>query len=186
MRPASQRFFIHSCIYILIMIISYLETFLGTNSLSVLMCCKAVDQSALRALSNSMRQALPWQLAVRGVYINFGMLKLIIRMTKALWACSVDNLELAVFSSLFFFSRALSTAEPAIASDPSMNRLFRSVNWKPPKASWKLQFSWRFTLEVISHCLVESESEFCSFYVNHSNVIRLDIIIFNIIDFSFY
>jgi len=45
MRPASQRFFIHSCIYLHILIISYLATFLGTNSLSVLMCRKAVNQS---------------------------------------------------------------------------------------------------------------------------------------------
>jgi len=45
MRPASQRFFIHSCIYLLILTISYLATFLGTNSLSVLMCRKAVNQS---------------------------------------------------------------------------------------------------------------------------------------------
>jgi len=36
MRPASQRFFIHSCIYLRIFI-SYLATFLGTNSLAVLM-----------------------------------------------------------------------------------------------------------------------------------------------------
>jgi len=45
MRPASQRFFIHSCIYLRILIISYLATFLGTNSLSVLMCRNAVNQS---------------------------------------------------------------------------------------------------------------------------------------------
>jgi len=45
MRPASQRFFIHSCIYLRILTISYLATFLGTNSLSVLMCRKAVIQS---------------------------------------------------------------------------------------------------------------------------------------------
>jgi len=45
MRPASQRFFIHSCIYIRTLIISDLATFLGTNSLSVLMCRKAVNQS---------------------------------------------------------------------------------------------------------------------------------------------
>jgi len=45
MRPASQRFFIHSFIYLRILIISYLATFLGTNSLSVLMCRKAVNQS---------------------------------------------------------------------------------------------------------------------------------------------
>jgi len=44
MRPASQRFFIHSCIYLRILI-SYLATFLGTNNLSVLMCRKAVNQS---------------------------------------------------------------------------------------------------------------------------------------------
>jgi len=35
----------HSCIYLGILIISYLATFLGTNSLSVLMCRKAVNQS---------------------------------------------------------------------------------------------------------------------------------------------
>jgi len=46
MRPASQRFFIHSCIYLRILNISYLATFLGTNSLSVLMCLKAVNQSS--------------------------------------------------------------------------------------------------------------------------------------------
>jgi len=45
MRPASQRFFVHSCIYLRILIISYLAAFLGTNSLSVLMCRKAVNQS---------------------------------------------------------------------------------------------------------------------------------------------
>jgi len=43
MRPASQRFFIHSCIYQRILIMSYLATFLGTNSLSALMCRKAVN-----------------------------------------------------------------------------------------------------------------------------------------------
>jgi len=47
MRSASQRFFIHSCIYLQIFIISILATFLGTNSLSVLMCRKAVNQSIL-------------------------------------------------------------------------------------------------------------------------------------------
>jgi len=45
MRPASQHFFIHSNIFLRILIISYLATFLGTNSLSVLMCRKAVNQS---------------------------------------------------------------------------------------------------------------------------------------------
>jgi len=45
MRPASQRFFIHSCIYRRILIKYYLATFLGTISLSVRMCRKAVNQS---------------------------------------------------------------------------------------------------------------------------------------------
>jgi len=48
MRLASQRFFIHSCIYLRIWIISYLVTFLGTYSLSVLKCRKAVNQSTVR------------------------------------------------------------------------------------------------------------------------------------------
>jgi len=43
MRPASQRFFID--IDLRILIISYLTTFLGNNSLFVLKCRKAVDQS---------------------------------------------------------------------------------------------------------------------------------------------
>jgi len=48
MTPASQRFFIHNCIYLRILIISYSEMFLGTNSFSVLMCRKAVNQSMFR------------------------------------------------------------------------------------------------------------------------------------------
>jgi len=44
MRPASQRFFIYSCIHLRILIISYLATFLGTNGLSMLMCRKAINQ----------------------------------------------------------------------------------------------------------------------------------------------
>jgi len=45
MRLASHRFFKNSCIYLRILIISYLATLLGTNSLSVLLCRKAVNQS---------------------------------------------------------------------------------------------------------------------------------------------
>jgi len=41
MRPASQ-FFTHNCIHLRILFISNLVTFFGTNSLSVLMCRKAV------------------------------------------------------------------------------------------------------------------------------------------------
>jgi len=51
MRSASQRFYIHSCICLRILIISYIATFLGTNSLSVLMCYKAVNQFTV-AVSN--------------------------------------------------------------------------------------------------------------------------------------
>jgi len=50
MKPASQRFFIQNCIYLRILIIFYLATFLGTNSLSVLMCRKAVNQSINRSI----------------------------------------------------------------------------------------------------------------------------------------
>jgi len=45
MRPASQRFFILTGSYLRIVIIPHLATFLGTNSLSVPMCRKAVNQS---------------------------------------------------------------------------------------------------------------------------------------------
>jgi len=55
MRPASQRFFIHSCIYLRIVIISYLATLLGTNSLSLLMCHRAVNQS----INQSIFQPIP-------------------------------------------------------------------------------------------------------------------------------
>jgi len=54
MRPASQRFFIHSCICLRILIISYFATFLDTNSLYVLMCCKAVNQSIVHSFSNHL------------------------------------------------------------------------------------------------------------------------------------
>jgi len=54
MRPASQRFFIHSCIYLRILIMPYLATFLGTNSFSVLMCRKAVDQSINQSINQSI------------------------------------------------------------------------------------------------------------------------------------
>jgi len=65
MRPASQRFFIHSCIYILILIISYLATFHGTNSLSVLMCRKAVNQfKQSRQATSTPRQDVWWQLVL--------------------------------------------------------------------------------------------------------------------------
>jgi len=48
MRPASQRFFIHNCIHLRILIISNLVTFLGTNSLSVLNAVKqSINQSIL-------------------------------------------------------------------------------------------------------------------------------------------
>jgi len=44
---AGQSTFLHTYIriYLRILIISYLATFLGTNSLPVLMCRKAVNQS---------------------------------------------------------------------------------------------------------------------------------------------
>jgi len=53
MRPASQHFFINSCIYLRILIISYLAMFLGSNSLSVLMCRKAINQSTSFGLASS-------------------------------------------------------------------------------------------------------------------------------------
>jgi len=56
MRLASQRFFIHSCICLRILIKSYLATFLGTNSLHVLMCRKAVNQS----INQSINQSMTW------------------------------------------------------------------------------------------------------------------------------
>jgi len=69
MRSASQRFFKHSCVYPRILIISYLATFLGTNSLSVLMCRKAVNQSII-SLNSAWRGSginLLWSL----LYILF-------------------------------------------------------------------------------------------------------------------
>jgi len=47
-----SAFLIHSFIYLRIVIISYLATFLGTNSLSVLMCRKAINQSINQSCLN--------------------------------------------------------------------------------------------------------------------------------------
>jgi len=58
MRPASQRFFIHSCIYLRILIISYLATFHGTIGLSVLMCRKAVSQSINHHVCDALKDEL--------------------------------------------------------------------------------------------------------------------------------
>jgi len=44
----------HRCIYLRILIISYLATFLGTNSLYVLMCRKAVSQSIKQSIETIM------------------------------------------------------------------------------------------------------------------------------------
>jgi len=52
-RPASHRFFIHSCIFLRILIITYWATFLGTNSLFVLMCRKTINQSINQSISLS-------------------------------------------------------------------------------------------------------------------------------------
>jgi len=51
MRPASQRFSIHSCILIISFIIAL---FLGTNRLSVLICCKAVNQSIINIICDQI------------------------------------------------------------------------------------------------------------------------------------
>jgi len=56
MRPTNQRFFIHSYIYLRILIISYLAKFLGTNSLYVLMYRKAVNQSINQSINQSTVQ----------------------------------------------------------------------------------------------------------------------------------
>jgi len=61
MRPASQRFFILTCIYLRILIIPYLATFLGTNSLSVLMCRKAVNQSINQLWTKVKLVLFGWQ-----------------------------------------------------------------------------------------------------------------------------
>jgi len=73
MGPASQRFFIHRCIYLRILIISCLATFRGTNSLSVLMCRKAVNQSInqsirIMLLCNHSPVSGPWYCAIILVY----------------------------------------------------------------------------------------------------------------------
>jgi len=83
MRPSSQRFFIHSCIYLRILIISFLKTFLGTNSLSVLMCRKAVNQSILQLqerLTQGIRQL--WHMPI------------CVHMARCPWAsmCPLPNL----------------------------------------------------------------------------------------------
>jgi len=61
MRPASQRFFIHNYIHLRILFISNLVTFFGTNSLSVLMCRKAVNQSINQSINQSQFSQLMHQ-----------------------------------------------------------------------------------------------------------------------------
>jgi len=69
MRPASQRFFIHSCIYLRILITSYLATILA---LSVLMCRKPVYQSGLYAsLSVQHLQWRPHETLFNCLYFVF-------------------------------------------------------------------------------------------------------------------
>jgi len=62
---ASQSAFLHTQLYYLrILIISYLATFLGTNSLSVLMCHKAVNQS-INPINQSINQSTSFRLTCR-------------------------------------------------------------------------------------------------------------------------
>jgi len=58
-----QSVFLHTQLYLStinlrILIISYLGTFIGSNSLSVLMCRKAVNQSVISASTRSNRCTL--------------------------------------------------------------------------------------------------------------------------------
>jgi len=106
MRLASQRFFIHSCIYLRILIISYLATFLFTNSLSVLMWRKAVNQSTLVFLDTNYR-ALIWSECccdiIRDIIWNntntlvkaFTMyVRPLLEYASCLWApCSIVNIK---------------------------------------------------------------------------------------------
>jgi len=48
---SALRFFIHNCIHLRILIISNLVTFLGTDSLYVLMCREAVNQSINQSIN---------------------------------------------------------------------------------------------------------------------------------------
>jgi len=85
MRPASQRFFIHSCIHLRILIIPYLATFLGTKSLSVLMCRKAVNQSTIN-IGQLMINAVTW--CVRLSHTTFDMWLVVWYVSRAqpLWS----------------------------------------------------------------------------------------------------
>jgi len=71
MRPASQRFFIHSCIYLRILIVSYLATFLGTNSLSMCWCAvkQSINQSINKPFSiSSISHLSPYVLEFRKAF----------------------------------------------------------------------------------------------------------------------
>jgi len=73
MRPASQRFFIHSCIYLRILIISYLATFLGNAALIAFLCWCAVKQSISQSINQSVvvHYFMCWQEAVSVVVHYF-------------------------------------------------------------------------------------------------------------------
>jgi len=87
MRPASQRCFIHSCICLRILIISYLATFLGTNSFSVLIGRKAVNQS----INQSINQGL-----LRGLYGSVRGLQGTIKGTSVIFITLIVSLMSAV------------------------------------------------------------------------------------------
>jgi len=75
MRPASQRFFIHSCIYQRILIISYLATFLGTIvAFLCCMCREAVNQSTMPVVEPAWDNIVEGRWTLRFIHFpNFRM-----------------------------------------------------------------------------------------------------------------
>jgi len=65
-----QRFFIHSCIYLRILTISYLATFLGTNSLSVLICGKSIKSKIYCSVKHADIELVSfWQVGLLGIQL---------------------------------------------------------------------------------------------------------------------
>jgi len=104
MRPASQRCFIYSCIYLRILIISYLATFLGTNSLSVLMCRNAVIQLS------RLWSCLDGELEGEGNFEMFNINLLLLVFVFNVVCCRPTELDALIFGHLF---TALTTALPS-------------------------------------------------------------------------
>jgi len=106
MSLCSQCFFICSCIYLWILIMSYFATFIGTNSLSVLMCRKAVNQSICMLLhwKHSSSTVYSWNLVCLVLNLETGVyqMKLSLFAARTIQRCMLNVYTTSVEINLLF------------------------------------------------------------------------------------